>query len=58
MLLKEICSLYENVVLVLNTGGPVDLSYLEEYKNIRGILQISQPGCEGDTLLRMWYPER
>lgn len=46
-LLKEICSLYENVVLVLNTGGPVDLSYLEEYKNIRGILQISQPGCEG-----------
>lgn len=50
-LLKEICGIYKNVVLILNVGGPVDLSYLEEYKNICGILQISQPGCEGGNAL-------
>ncbi len=50
-LLSEICSLYENVVLLLNTGGVVDLSFLDEYKNIRGLIQVSQPGCEGGNAL-------
>lgn len=49
--LKELSGLYENIVLVLNTGGPVDLTYLEEYKNIRSVIQMSQGGCEGGAVL-------
>ncbi len=45
--LNELSGLYVNVVLVLNTGGPVDLTYLEEYKNIRCVIQMCQGGCEG-----------
>ncbi len=40
--LNELSGLYVNVVLVLNTGGPVDLTYLEEYKNIRCVIQMCQ----------------
>lgn len=36
------------VILLLNTGGPVELTdILEEAENIRAVLQISQPGQEG-----------
>ena len=45
-LLNKICSLYEHVVLVLNTGGPVDLAFTDEKKNIEAILHIHQPGME------------
>ncbi|MCD8146014.1 MAG: glycoside hydrolase family 3 C-terminal domain-containing protein, partial [Clostridiales bacterium] len=45
--IAEICALYPRVVLVLNTGGQVDLSMLDEYPNIAAVLQISQLGCEG-----------
>ncbi|MDE6903955.1 MAG: glycoside hydrolase family 3 C-terminal domain-containing protein [Lachnospiraceae bacterium] len=49
--LKGLCGLYKNVVLVLNAGGAVDLTYLEEYKNIRCVIQMSQAGCEGGAAL-------
>jgi beta-glucosidase len=45
-LLAEICDLYTNVIVLLNTGAPVDLSFLDRYKNIHGVLNISQPGME------------
>ncbi len=45
--LAQICALYPSVVLVLNTGGQVDLSVLDKYPNISAALQISQLGCEG-----------
>ncbi|MCD8019445.1 MAG: glycoside hydrolase family 3 C-terminal domain-containing protein [Clostridiales bacterium] len=46
-LIENICTLYSNVVLVINTGGPIDLSFVEQYTSIKAILQISQLGCEG-----------
>ncbi len=46
-LLADICRYYENVIVAVNTGGLVDLSFLEEYENIYGLLQIVQPGMEG-----------
>jgi beta-glucosidase len=46
LLLSEICSLYKNVIVLLNTGAPIDLSFLDKYKNIYGLLNISQPGME------------
>lgn len=45
--LKDICSLYSHVVVAVNAGGPVDLSFMDEYDNIEALLQISQPGMEG-----------
>ncbi|MCD8088545.1 MAG: glycoside hydrolase family 3 C-terminal domain-containing protein [Oscillospiraceae bacterium] len=45
--ISQICTLYTEVVLVLNTGGQVDLSVLDKYPNISAVLQISQLGCEG-----------
>ena len=46
-ILSTICSLYENVVVVINTGGLVDLSFMDRYSNIYGLIQIVQPGMEG-----------
>lgn len=41
-----ICKLYDKVILIVNTGGLVDLSFVDEYANIKSILYIVQPGCE------------
>ncbi len=46
-LIDNICRLYPQVILVLNTGEQVDLSFTDQYDSIKAILQISQPGCEG-----------
>lgn len=46
-LLKSICNHYENVVAVINTGGQIDLSFMDKFDNIRSLLYISQPGMEG-----------
>ncbi len=45
-LIKTICGLYKNVVLIINTGGAVDLGFTDEFPNIKSILYISQPGQE------------
>ena len=47
-LLQAICALYPHVVLVLNTGGLVDLSFTDApaCANIDAILYIHQPGME------------
>jgi len=44
-LLSSICARFEKVILLLNAGGPVDLSFTDRYP-IAAILQISQPGME------------
>ena len=48
-LLAEICALYRHVILLVNTGGVVDLSCLDEFSNIEAVLLISQPGMEGGS---------
>ena len=45
--LSELSELYRDLILLLNTGGPVDLSFTERLPNIRAILFLSQPGMEG-----------
>ena len=44
----KVCSLYDHVVLALNTGGLVDLGFLDatEAGNVDAILYVSQPGME------------
>lgn len=49
--IADICRFYENVILVINTGGLVDLSFTDEYENIYSILQLVQPGMEGGNAL-------
>ena len=46
--IHAICRLYEHVVLVLNTGGLVDLAFTDapQCANVDAILYIHQPGME------------
>ena len=46
-MLQDICGIYKDVIVVLNAGGQVDLSFLDEFANIRGLIQMAQPGMEG-----------
>lgn len=49
--IEDICKFYEKVILVINTGGLVDLSFADKYQNICSILQLVQPGMEGANAL-------
>lgn len=46
-MLAEICARYSRVIVAVNTGGLVDLSFVDEFPNICGLLQMVQPGMEG-----------
>ncbi|MDO4966662.1 MAG: glycoside hydrolase family 3 C-terminal domain-containing protein [Lachnospiraceae bacterium] len=48
-MIKSLCEFYKEVVLVINTGAVVDLSYLDESwaSNISAVILYSQPGMEG-----------
>lgn len=50
-MLDRICSLYPHVVVVLNTGGMIDLSFVDRYPNIEGIIYMHQPGMEAGNAL-------
>ncbi len=49
--LKKVCSEYKNVCLVVNVGGFIDLSVLDEFKNISAVVYYSQAGQEGGNAL-------
>ncbi len=46
-MLSDICGMYKRVLLIINTGGVTDLSFLDEFPQIKAVLEISQPGQEG-----------
>lgn len=46
-MLAQICERYTRVIVAVNTGGLVDLSFMDEFENIYGLIQIMQPGMEG-----------
>ena len=50
-LLAQVCEAYKQVVLVLNTGGLIDLAFTEEFSNIDAIVQYVQAGQEGGNAL-------
>ncbi|MCR5594218.1 MAG: glycoside hydrolase family 3 C-terminal domain-containing protein [Lachnospiraceae bacterium] len=47
----KMCNVYEHVVLVINAGGLIDLSFTDDYANVESILYMSQPGMEGGNAL-------
>lgn len=46
-LLTQLGEAYQHIILVINTGGLMDLSFVEEVPNIKAILQFVQAGQEG-----------
>lgn len=49
--IEIICRFYEKVIVVINAGGLVDLSFADEYDNIYTIIHLVQPGMEGGNAL-------
>lgn len=47
--LKTLCKLYPHVILLINTGGTVDLGFMDEISGIDAALYIVQPGMEGGS---------
>ncbi len=50
-LIAQVCRTYQNVVLVINTGGLIDLAFTEQFPNIVSIVQYMQAGQEGGNAL-------
>ncbi len=50
-LIRQVCAAYEQVILVVNTGGLMDLAFTEETGNIAAIIQFVQAGQEGGNAL-------
>ena len=48
-MLADICANHRDVIVLLNTGGVVDLSFMDAHDNIRALMVISQPGMEGGS---------
>lgn len=49
--IEAVAANYENVVVVLNTGGVIDTSFYREIEGIGAMLQISQAGMACGTVL-------
>lgn len=50
-LVKGVCETFECVVLILNTNGLTDLSWLRRYPSVKSILFLGIPGEEGAKAL-------
>lgn len=46
-MIKNVCAVYDDVILLLHIGCNIDLGFLDEYKNIKGILYLNQLGVNG-----------
>lgn len=44
--LEKLCEIYPHIILILNTGGLVDLRFIDNKPRIEAILYIHQPGQE------------
>lgn len=49
--LRLLCNFYPSVILILNCGGTMDLSILDELSQIKAVILLSQPGMEGGDAL-------
>lgn len=44
--LREICKQQEKVIVLVNSGGLIDLSFMDELPQIKALMYIGQPGME------------
>jgi len=49
--LQKVASHYKNVIVVLNAGGMIDLSFADAIANLKGLLYFVQGGAEGGNAL-------
>lgn len=49
--LDDICRLYDRVIVIINTGSVMDLSFMDSHKNILGLIFMCQAGMEGGAAL-------
>lgn len=49
--IAQVCAAYKKVILVINTGGLMDLGFTEDYPGIVSIIQFVQAGQEGGNAL-------
>lgn len=49
-MIKNVCSVYDDVVLILHIGCSIDFGFLDEYK-IKGIIYLNHPGVNGNLAL-------
>ena len=49
--LEQICALYDKVVVVINSGSLIDLSFLDEEPHITAVLYAVQPGMEAGNAI-------
>ena len=49
--IAALCEAYEKVILVVNTGGLIDLAFTDEFPNITAVLQFVQAGQKGGNAL-------
>ncbi len=49
--LDSLCRLYDKVIVILNTGSVMDLSFMDSHKNILGLIFMCQAGMEGGNAL-------
>lgn len=48
---KKLCAMHERVLIVINSGGLIDLSFLDEFPQIRGVIYMGQAGMEAGNSL-------
>lgn len=49
-MIKNVCSVYDDVILVLHIGCSIDFGFLDDYK-INGIIYLNHPGVNGNLAL-------
>jgi len=42
---------YEDILVVINTGGPFDVRFVDEIPEIKGLVYFAQQGCQGGRAL-------
>ena len=50
-LVKEVCTHFANVAVILNVNGLIDLSWIGKYPGIKGLIFLGIPGEEGAAAL-------
>ena len=55
--LDSLCRLYDKVIVILNTGSVMDLSFMDSHKNICGLIFMCQAGMEGGNALADVLPD-
>lgn len=49
--IKDICDCYKQVILIINCGSVMDLSFADEFENMKAIIYCCQLGMEGGNAI-------